>query len=692
MAVFLSPVGGVAAQFFTNNGVILSGGKLYTYAAGTTTNQTTYTSSSGVTAHTNPIILDSAGRVPGGETWVTNGVSYKFVLKDSNDVLIATYDNLYGLANSSIDSADVAYNPPFASSVATTVEDKLAQTISVKDFGAVGDFNPATGTGTDDRAAIQAALNYATSINNCQVVFPAGNYYLGTGLTVSTSGLKAQLLLGSLSTADAVSMVILQGEGATIYQGAPGTALAIANASNILVSNLKMVGYAGGTLNSSREFDNLIGIFLSSKFISIDGCYITNSLGYTVYTVGNPNVAEGGTTETCLNITIRNSTLKMRYGNGATPNSGGSKSLWAFAAVDAQNVVIQDNVIYGNLDFEPNNLVGQSSYGIFVEGNQFPAGYVTPILPTGPTNYWLDEEIGKSNSGGTAIVGSVSIVGATGAPLNACNVVSNNSFDQGIINVGAAVYYQWVLNNSFRLGKINVGSTSGGNTNRYYTINGNSTYQVIDATSAFIVFGGNVSGSHFSDNVLTNQDIPVIGWDGVGGADGGTNNYSSNTSPVCVTNPVINFPGGFAATSVLDNNTGGGNEIVAFTTSLTDGTNAATLTGNALYYKTQGRLITFSTRLFITSAGTLGAAGASYITLPSASRATPSDTITAVQLSIVQNTTVAAGTFQVYGYIDAGSDKCYLYIANASGAITSFAAANFTSNAVIIVSGSYFTA
>jgi hypothetical protein len=95
MAVFLSPVGGAAAQFFTNSGVILSGGKLYTYAAGTTTNQATYTSSSGVTAHTNPIILDSAGRVPGGEIWLSP-VPYKFVLNTSADVLIATYDNISG--------------------------------------------------------------------------------------------------------------------------------------------------------------------------------------------------------------------------------------------------------------------------------------------------------------------------------------------------------------------------------------------------------------------------------------------------------------------------------------------------------------------------------------------------------------------------------------------------------------------
>jgi len=100
MAVFLSPVGGVAAQFFTNSGVILSGGKLYTYAAGTTTPQATYTSSSGSTNHTNPIILDSAGRVPGGEIWLS-APPYKFVLNTSADVLIATYDNVSGIGAAS---------------------------------------------------------------------------------------------------------------------------------------------------------------------------------------------------------------------------------------------------------------------------------------------------------------------------------------------------------------------------------------------------------------------------------------------------------------------------------------------------------------------------------------------------------------------------------------------------------------
>jgi hypothetical protein len=98
MTVNLSPVGGVAAQFFDNSGQVLTGGKLYSYYAGTTTPATTYTTSSGITAQPNPIILNAAGRVPdSGEIWLADNIQYKFLLKDQNDVQIASWDNVVGI-------------------------------------------------------------------------------------------------------------------------------------------------------------------------------------------------------------------------------------------------------------------------------------------------------------------------------------------------------------------------------------------------------------------------------------------------------------------------------------------------------------------------------------------------------------------------------------------------------------------
>lgn len=97
MSLFISPVGGAGAQFFDNNGNPLTGGKLYTYFAGTTTPQVTYTTLLGTIAHTNPIILDSSGRVSGSsEIWL-QFAPYKFVLKDSNDVTLGTWDNISGI-------------------------------------------------------------------------------------------------------------------------------------------------------------------------------------------------------------------------------------------------------------------------------------------------------------------------------------------------------------------------------------------------------------------------------------------------------------------------------------------------------------------------------------------------------------------------------------------------------------------
>lgn len=261
MAVNLSPVGGVAAQFFDSNGNPLSGGKLYAYTAGTSTPQNTYTTATGAVAHANPIILTSAGRVGGsGEVWLTDGLQYKFVLKDSNDNTIATYDNVLGINSNFVnfvndqeiqtatagqtvftlttmqyqpgtgslsvfvdgvnqygpgaqyayvetdattvtfttglhvgasvkfttsaltasagDAAQVSYIPPFTGGVATNVEDKLAQYVSVKDFGAMGDGI------TDDSGAFQDAIDALPALGGT-IYFPgAGPYLMNTGVTV----------------------------------------------------------------------------------------------------------------------------------------------------------------------------------------------------------------------------------------------------------------------------------------------------------------------------------------------------------------------------------------------------------------------------------------------------------------------------------------------------------------------------
>ena len=98
MPVNLSPVAGAAQQFFSNSGVPLAGGLLYTYAAGTTTPLATFTTAAGTTANSNPIVLNSAGRLD-NEVWLTSTLTYKFLLKDSGGVTIATYDDIPGIGS-----------------------------------------------------------------------------------------------------------------------------------------------------------------------------------------------------------------------------------------------------------------------------------------------------------------------------------------------------------------------------------------------------------------------------------------------------------------------------------------------------------------------------------------------------------------------------------------------------------------
>ena len=80
-------------QFFTNTGVPMAGGLLYTYAAGTTTPLVTYTDSTGLVANTNPVILDSRGEA---SIWLSV-VAYKFTLATPTDIPVWTQDNItYG--------------------------------------------------------------------------------------------------------------------------------------------------------------------------------------------------------------------------------------------------------------------------------------------------------------------------------------------------------------------------------------------------------------------------------------------------------------------------------------------------------------------------------------------------------------------------------------------------------------------
>jgi hypothetical protein len=182
-------------QFFSNSGAPLSGGKLYSYAAGTSTPLATYTDSTGNTANTNPVILNTRGEA---NVWFSSA-AYKLTLKDSTDAQIWSVDNLNGPDQATLaalaasgGSALVGFIQAGTGAVARTAQSKMRDIINVKDYGAVGDHVQGITQGTDDTAAIQAAINYAKSQNHGTVYFPnASGYRVTAALNVTgTSGIQ----------------------------------------------------------------------------------------------------------------------------------------------------------------------------------------------------------------------------------------------------------------------------------------------------------------------------------------------------------------------------------------------------------------------------------------------------------------------------------------------------------------------
>lgn len=172
--VNFSPFAGAGAQFFDNNGVMLSGGLLYTYTAGTTTPQATYTSISGDVANTNPIVLNSSGRTP-QEIWLLTGFSYKFVLQTSTNVQIGIYDNI----------------PNFSSNVpiindASSIGYEQGYTVNAGSF-VVGSTYLISFVGSTNFVAIGAASN------NVGIFFVATGVGSGTGTAKLSRTVQAKL-------------------------------------------------------------------------------------------------------------------------------------------------------------------------------------------------------------------------------------------------------------------------------------------------------------------------------------------------------------------------------------------------------------------------------------------------------------------------------------------------------------------
>src|SRR6185312_15497483 len=109
-------------HFVDNNGNLCVGCKLFTYQAGTTTKQNTYTDSAGGTPNTNPVVMNARGEA---NVWLDPTLSYKFVLSPSTDSdpptdPIWTVDQISTAVNSNQLTVALASPPPIGATTPST--------------------------------------------------------------------------------------------------------------------------------------------------------------------------------------------------------------------------------------------------------------------------------------------------------------------------------------------------------------------------------------------------------------------------------------------------------------------------------------------------------------------------------------------------------------------------------------------
>ena len=115
------------------------------------------------------VAIGGVTQLPGTDyTWIS-GTTVTFTTAPPNGAkVLIRYMQALALATS--DAATAVYTPAGTGAVATTVQAKLRQTVSVMDFGARGD-----GT-TNDTAAIQAAIDAVALAGGGAVFVPPGQY------------------------------------------------------------------------------------------------------------------------------------------------------------------------------------------------------------------------------------------------------------------------------------------------------------------------------------------------------------------------------------------------------------------------------------------------------------------------------------------------------------------------------------
>jgi hypothetical protein len=231
-----------------NIGNALYNGLLYTYVAGTTTPQATYTDSTQTTQNTNPVVLNARGEA---SIWLNPLLTYKFVLQDQFGNTIWTQDQIPGgfvPGSQFIASVLAALLEPYTSapilnSLAQTAAELAAGVTPVNYAYAPGDirrYGALTSAG-DNSTAILAAIAQAQqstgTVTGASIYVPTGTWKHASALVVSSGPVR----------------IYGDGIAASILQKTANVVSIAVNGSNLTLENIQILGTSGSDTNDGIQ-------------------------------------------------------------------------------------------------------------------------------------------------------------------------------------------------------------------------------------------------------------------------------------------------------------------------------------------------------------------------------------------------------------------------------------------------------
>ncbi|NDG61843.1 MAG: hypothetical protein EBY29_00015 [Planctomycetes bacterium] len=233
------------------------------------------------------------------------------------------------MPNTKPTSEQVTFLAAGTGAVQRTALSKFRDTVSVKDFGAVGD-----GV-ADDTAAIQAAIN-----TNKEVFVPNGTYNLSASLTMTLN----QQIRGESQT-----LAILKTTAAV-------NAITIADSAYCMISNLFINGNGIGLVGIKVG----LGVTFSSQH-TISFCHVRNFTSYGIHLNGASYVV------------IDNCTIRTNGGNGIYNNLGSPSGYGNANTIS--NCLIMDCGTYGiHLYRASNNIIENTKFVLATGGTSLTVG------------------------------------------------------------------------------------------------------------------------------------------------------------------------------------------------------------------------------------------------------------------------------------------------------------------------------